>query len=370
MKGMIGVDIGATAVRAAEVVGVDQNGFAVVRRLAIVPIAEGAVVGGRIKNIEQVATALIRVVKEANLPRYGLVIGMATPDIALTKLILPASVRREERISAVLAAGQPIAPTFGLEESALATALTSVEPSGEGVSIATIDVVAVRQAELTAILAACKLAKITPRAVDLTGAALLRSLTRANPSYGEISTVVDIGATKITVSTREGLKLRSLRTLMGGGADLTRAIQTAVEENFEEAEKRKFGMRLNSGSNEQISNAYLDTSFTGERSPVDYVLSNAADLIVDAIGQAVEADAAENGSFTQGIALCGGSALLRGLKDRIQARVGVPVMIGRPWAEIEQNRKNSSYFRDGRTDPRILLSIAPAVGLALWREPA
>jgi type IV pilus assembly protein PilM len=370
MKGMIGIDIGATAVRAAEVVGVDSNGFAVVRRLAIAPIAEGAVVAGRVKNVEQVAAAMLRVLKESGLPRYGVVIGMATPDVALTRMLLPASVRREERIPALLAAGRPIAPTFGLDESALATSLAAVEPQSEGVPLATIDVAAARQAELDTVLAACRLAKITPRAVDLTGAALLRSLTRANPSYGEISTVVDIGATKTTVATREGLRLRSVRTIVGGGTDLTRALMVVTEDDFEAAEKRKMTMRLTTGAPSQISTTYFDTELGETRNAADTALSQAADLLVDAIGQAIEADAANHGSFTQGIALCGGSSLLRGLKDRLQSRVGVPVMIGRPWAEIEQNRKNATYIRDGRTDPRILLAIAPAVGLALWREPA
>lgn len=370
MKSIVGIDIGTTAVRAAEVVGVDANGFAVVRKLAIASMTEGAVQSGRVKSPEEVAMALIRVIKEGGFSKYGPVIGVSSPDVAITRISLPASVRKSERTSAIKASGRSIAATYGLEESVLSTSLNSVTPQDEGVPIATIDVASVRNIELEALMSACKIAKITPRAVDLTGAALLRSLTRANPQFGEISTVVDIGASKTTIVTREGLSMRSLRTINGGGIDLTRAIMTVLEDDFLAAEERKYGLRLNNTTAENLSTTYLDVDLSSRKSPLDTALSNAADLLVDAIGQAVEADAANYGTFTQGVALCGGSSLMKGLKDRIQARIGVPVMIGRPWAEIEQTRRNSIYFKDGRPDPKTLLSIAPAVGLGLWREPA
>ncbi|MFM7089075.1 MAG: pilus assembly protein PilM [Candidatus Paceibacterota bacterium] len=370
MKSIVGIDIGSTNVRAAEVVGVDANGFAVVRKLAISPVSDGAVQSGRVKNPEEVAMSLIRVIKEGGFSKYGPVIGISSPDVALTRISLPASVRKSERASAIKASGRSIAPTYGLEESVLSTSLIAVTAGDETMPTSTIDVASVRNIELEALLAACKIAKITPRAIDLTGAALLRSLTRANPQFGEVSTVVDIGATKTTIVTREGLSMRSLRTINGGGQDLTRAIMTVVDDDYRAAEERKHGLKLNNATMETLSTTYLDVDLSARKSPLDVALSNAADLLVDAIGQAVETDAANYGNFTQGIALCGGSSLMRGIKDRIQARVGVPVMIGRPWAEIEQTRRNSIYFKDGRPDPKVLLSIAPAVGLGLWREPA
>jgi type IV pilus assembly protein PilM len=369
MASMVGLDIGTTAVRVVEVAGVDASGFAVVTKIGIASLPEGAISGGRIKQPDQVAIAVVRALKEAGLSRYGLVVGTAHPDLAVAKMLIPASILREERLSAVRSLGRSIAPTFTLEESDLSSSLVSVEQSAEGIPTATVDIVAVLSTELEQIRTVCKLARLAPRAVDLTGAALLRSLTRANPAYGEIGTVVDLGASKVTIATRQGLHLRSLRTALGGGYDLTRAITAITGESFEDAEQKKYGMRLIAPT-ARATSSYVDDEFGArDTSPIDDALSGAVDLLVDTVAQSIESDAANHGSYTQGVTLCGGTALLRGLKDRLQSRVGVPVAIGRPWAEIERSKRNAAYFRDGMTDPRVLLSIAPAVGLALWRDP-
>ena len=369
---MIGMDVGTTAVRVVEIAGVGPDGFAVITRIGIAALPEGAVVGGRIRSPERVAYAMKRALRESGIPRYGIVLGMATPDVSMAKMLLPASVRREERLGAVTALGRPISPTLGLSDSALTTSLVEISQTTEGTPMATIDVVATRQSDLDALLEAARMARIVPRAVDLTGAALLRSLTRANASFGEVGTVVDIGATKVTVATRQGARLRSLRTTQGGGAELTRALMTVTGELFADAEERKLSMRLTSSENTRLTGGYVDDADEYQRavSPAQDVLNSACDMLVESIGQSIEADSANHGSYTQAVIMCGGTTLLRGLKDRLQARVGVPVAIGRPWVDVERTRRNAVYFVDGRPDPRVLLQIAPAAGLALWRDPS
>jgi len=171
--------------------------------------------------------------------------------------------------------------------------------------------------------------------------------------------------------------LRSLRTTVGAGSDLTRAIAGVTHETFAEAEERKYAMRLSSGGVRAggASAGYgaedgLSVLSQDGTSVVDMTLSSAVDVLVDTIAQSVETDAGNFGSLTQGVSLCGGTALLRGVKDRLQLRLGVPVSIGRPWADIERSRKNARFFVDGRPDPRVLLSLATATGLALWKEPS
>ena len=236
---MIGMDVGTTAVRVVEIAGVGPDGFAVITRIGIAALPEGAVVGGRIRSPERVAYAMKRALRESGIPRYGIVLGMATPDVSMAKMLLPASVRREERLGAVTALGRPISPTLGLSDSALTTSLVEISQTTEGTPMATIDVVATRQSDLDALLEAARMARIVPRAVDLTGAALLRSLTRANASFGEVGTVVDIGATKVTVATRQGARLRSLRTTQGGGAQAQHAPHISREHQTDRRLRRR-----------------------------------------------------------------------------------------------------------------------------------
>ena len=372
MSKMIGVDVGTTAVRAVEIAGVGPDGFAVITRIGIAQLPEGAVIAGRVRQPEIVGAAIARALKDGGISRYGVVLGMGTVDVTVTRMLLPASVRRDERIGAVRALGRPVGPTLDLSESVIGSSLVSVLATAEGVPMATVDIVAARQSDLDALLLAAKIAKVVPRAVDLTGAATLRALTRANPQFGEIGTVVDIGATKVTVTTRQGGVLRSIRTTNGGGLDLTRAIMNVTGESIAEAERRKLSMRLTAPDNGFMSGGYVDDAdeYRQSTSVVDDALNAAADILVETIGQSIEADSVNHGAFTQAVTMCGGTTLLRGLKDRLQGRVGVPVTIGRPWADVERTRRNAKYFIEGRPDPRILLSIAPATGLALWREPA
>lgn len=369
-KSLLGLDIGSTEVRVVEVAGVNLEGFAIVSRIGTAPLPVGAIHGGRIKKPEDVAIALISAFRSSGISRKGVIVGFGGPDVAIAKMMLPASVRQSERITTIKALGRPLSPGFSLEESVVSTSLVDIMQSPEGLPMATIDIAAVFSEELDIIRKVCKLARITPKAIDVTGAALLRSLTRANPMFGEVGTVVDVGATKLTVATRQGLFLRSLRTMVAGGSDLTRALVTATGESWDEAERRKFTMKLINSRRANVDSDYFEQDYTERRSSmIDDALSDAADILVDSIAQSIEVDAANNANFTQGVLLSGGSSLLRGFKDRLQARIGVPVAIGRPWAEVEPNRRNSMYFSDGKVDPRVLLKIAPAVGLALWREP-
>jgi Tfp pilus assembly PilM family ATPase len=375
------VDIGATMIRVVEVAGVDTEGFAVVSRVGLADLPEGAVSAGRVRSPRDVASALQQALRQAGVPRQGFILGLTTPDVALTRMAFPASVRSSERELSIRASGRPISTSLALDDSELATYLMgqSRPEEGDGMPMSTVGVVAALAEDVQALRDVCAVARCFPRAIDLSAAALLRSLVRVNPMAGEVGTVVDVGASKITVATRQGMFLRSVRTTVGGGQEITRALAGATGEPAEEAEERKMSMRLQAGAARPAASTFGYSPDEGVRADarqgteitmVDLTFSNAVDVIVDAIAQSVDIDASNHGSMTQGVSLCGGTALLRGLKDRLQYRLGVPVNIGRPWADLERSRRNAANFVDGRPDPKLLLSLSTAVGLALWREPS
>jgi type IV pilus assembly protein PilM len=378
MSRLVGVDIGSTAVRVAEVQGVDADGFALVSRMGVCPLPVGAVAAGRVRSPREVSVALVRALREAGVSRQGFVLGLASPEVALTTMVFPSSVRAAERDGAVRSMGRSISATFSLESSVLATYLAGTTPSADGLTMSTVGVAAALDEDIAALKNVCELARCSPRSIDLTGAALLRALTRVNPLATEVGTIVDIGATKVTVATRQGMYLRSLRTTAGAGDDITRAIAGVSRDSFESAEQQKLTMRLPrdrvAGYDRRATSYGLDDESQHEEArswtPVELSFSASADLLVDAIAQSVEADAANFASMTQGVTICGGTALLRGLKDRLQQRLGVPVSIARPWAEIERSKRNAPYFKEGKPDPRLLLTMSAAIGLALWKEPA
>lgn len=369
MKRMVGVDIGTTEVRAVEVAGVDSSGMAIITRIGLSAVPEGTIIGGRIKNPQALATALVKSLKKANLPSYGFVLNISSPDTAMTTINLPTSVRREERTSAIRALGRPLSASLPLDETVLAAQLISTFTSNDGVDINTIAVAGVLDSELDILKTACKMAKCKPRAIDFTGVALIRSLTRSKSASTEIATVVDIGASKTSISTRVGPHVRSLRVFPGAGIELTRSLLASYSGSFQDAEQAKIKMVLPSSAM-KISTAYSsDDEYRNDSDMTVGALSSSADVIIDTIAQAIDFDASTHGSYSQGIFITGGSSLLRGIKEKLQQRVGIPVVIGRPWADIERSKKNIDYFIDGKPDPFLLYKLSTAVGLALWKEP-
>jgi len=370
---LVGVDIGSTSVRAVEVAGVDVKGYALISRIGISPLPQGAVVAGRIRSPKDVSVALVRALRAAGLPRHGFVLGLTSPDLALTTMVVPASVRASEREGAIRAMGRPIGTTFSLEESRIATYLAGTTTTPEGLTMSTIGVAASLEEDIKALNSVCELARCAPRAIDLSAAGLLRSLIRVNAVSGEVGTIVDVGATKTLVATRQGMYLRSLRTTVGAGDEVTRAIVTVTRGSFEEAEQQKYAMKLTAARSGLAAGYGTDDdsyALSQRRSPVDSAFSGAVDMLVDAIAQSVEADAANFGSMSQRVTLTGGTALLHGFKSRLQQRLGIPVSTGRPWADIERSRRNAAFFKDGKIDPRFLVVLSCATGLALWKERA
>lgn len=365
----VGVDIGSTEVRVVKLAGIDADGFARIARFGTYPVREGAVVGGRIHHPQQVSISLARALKEAGVPRHGFVVGISSTDAAVTRIRLPGSIRPDERPAALRHLGVEVSPTVPLEAAALATNLLRDTVTAEGFVQHQLIVAAVPEADLEVLRTVCKLARCTPAAIDLAGAATARAYVRAAGGNREVGAIVDIGATRTTVITREGLDLRSLRSSLGGGADLTHAIADALGVSAEEAETRKRAMAvIGKSTTVPVGPVGFGASYVAdERAGAEQALVNAADLLVDQIAAHIELDAQVHGSMPAGVLLVGGGALMRGLKERVAKRVGVEVRIGRPWARLEPRGRNLAYLSHGKEDPALMLALATATGLALWR---
>jgi len=224
MSRSVGVDIGASEVRAVEVGGFDSHGLARVTRVGVAPLREGAVVGGRVRNPLLVSQALSKALREAGLSSYGFVLGLSSPDVAVGRLQLPAAIRAAERESAIRHRGQEIAPTVKLADAVISTSLAGIDTTGEGNTLANLVVAAAKREEVDVLRKVCQLVRCNPRAIDLSASALLRGLVRVDRSDSQVATVVDVGASKTMVVTRRGPHLRSLRVIPVGGINFTRAI--------------------------------------------------------------------------------------------------------------------------------------------------
>jgi len=376
MAKQVGVDIGSTSVRVVEVRGMDSRGYAIISRVGYAPMRENAVVGGRIRNAVAVSQALIRALKQAGAAPYGFVAGYSAPEAAVGRMMLPSALKGEERTKALRTMDRQVSASLRLEDSTVSLNEIRRFSTADGVSMTAIVVAAAAREEVEQLRQVFKLAKCAPRALDLAGAANMRALVRTNPDGNEVHTVVDIGATKTSIATRQGPHLRSLRQIPVGGSAFTRSIMGVTGDSRAEAEARQKIVSLVDrplSAPVETSTGYgstgrLDEDATEKQTLLDEAVSRVADDLVEQIASSIENDASNYGnSFTQGVVLCGATAQIPGLRERLSQRLGVPVQLGRPWATLERNRSNLLYLRDGQEDPRMMMELTTAIGLALWR---
>lgn len=374
MKRMVGVDLGATAVRVAEVAGIDTQGFAIVTRAGFSPVKDGSIVGGKIIDPQQVALALQRALKAAGVSRRGFILGFSSSDTGVSRVSLPTSIKPSERENAIRMSGHVVSSNISLSDAIITTQPIGTEIS-DGFPVVTLAVGAASKADIDTLKAVCKLAGCEPRALDFSGAALLRALTRSTPDAQEVATVVDIGSSKVTIATRSGLHMVSLRTFTGGGLEISRSLMEVTNESFEDVERRKFQMRVPASyQNASGLVSYLEEepSLTAEERLIkasEKALSAAAESLIESIAQPIEGDSSLIGELPQGITLVGGTSRLRGVKDKLQQRIGIPVVVGKPWLRLERSQRNALFFQGGQEDPVAVMDLTVAVGLALWKEP-
>ena len=367
----VGLDLGSTGVRAVKLRGVDAEGFAVIERFAIVPLKSDAIVGGKIRNPQLVAQAAKRALREVKASSGDVVVGLTAAEQGIGRIALPSSIRQSERVSTIRNMQAQIAAAVPIADAALSPNFVREETTADGRRVAALIVAAALEQDVDLLAKVCQMSGFDARAVDLAAAGTLRALVRDIPGSRDNATIVDIGATTTTVITREGLYVKSARGFAGGGNDLTRAIAGAAREGLEDAERRKLSLRLPTQLS-AVSSGYGglgdddDLTRLAAETAVERALGTAADVLVDQISQTVESDAGSNP--THSIALCGQTALLRGFKERLQRRLGAEVRIGHPWARLERSKHNADHFHQGREDPRLMLALATAVGLALWRD--
>ncbi len=369
----VGVDIGSTAVRVVEVSAVGADGFAQIRRAASVPVPAEAIAAGKIRQPVLVGQALAAALSEAGVPRSGFVLGATTSVVALSRQEIPTAVMPHEREMMLRNSNTPISPLIKTPEAALALSeVRRIPATGDRQEVALINVAAVPREEMETLARICRLAGADPRTVDMPASGLFRSMVRFAPGEPEsvISTIVDVGATKILVATREGRHLRSVRLVGGASADITRSLMALIPvENpddpaeelarFQAAEAQKARIRV------ELGGLGVDTGYgrvqtkQATSTSAEEIINNGASQMIEKILRAVASDADTHGRrLTQGVQLTGGGARMRGFAEALQTRLGVPVVLTAPWARPAKELPAGTRVEDYST----------AIGLALWRN--
>ena len=340
---IVGVDIGNDVVRAVEVADFDKPNPTVLRyRQAALPV--GAVLRGEVAEPNTVAEALKQLWKSGGFTSKRVVLGVGNQRVFARELTVPKAPLKHIRESLPFQV-QDMLPV------PVADALLDFYPIAEvgtdhGPGIRGLLVAAVKEAVLNQVTAA-RLAGLTVEDVDLIPFALTRVLI-SRPGVRGGAVLIDIGAnTTSVVMTAEGVP-QFVRIIPAGGEDVTRALQSSLGLNADDAgsAKRRLGLSAEVGpADSEIAEVIHRT--TGEllnslRNTVSFFANTRPDR---PIGR---------------IVLGGGGSLLGGLDEHLSHVTGLPVSMGDALAAVRLSRKLTAA--DLRRDR---VAIGTALGLAV-----
>lgn len=306
----IGLDIGSTAVRIAEVSEGDRPA---VLRLGQVPLPLGAVESGEVRIADQVSAAIDRLRHVSGINGNEVFIGVQNTKVVVRVVSIPWLPEKELRAALGFQA-QEFLP-MSADEAVIDCELLA-EEQVDGQRRQRLLLVAAQRLAVNDEILAIEDAGLTPIGVDLAPFAAVRSL--ADGASEGVEAVVDIGGHVTSVTMHQAGTVRLVRVLPIGGRNVTSTIakNLGIEEAAAELLKR--------GENDPSSGESLDRVLAREAA-----LEGARPL-VEEIASTIEFSIRQESGLEIGrIVLTGGGSHLDGLTDLLDTRLHIPVERGR-----------------------------------------
>jgi type IV pilus assembly protein PilM len=327
----VGLDIGSSAVRAAEVTS--DGGSGRVSRFAQVGLPSGAVVEGEVRDQAVVASAIKRLWAEGGFAKRDVVVGISSQRSMVRQVEMPRMNPNELRSALRYEMGDLL--PIPVEQAVFDfVELGPGRPKGDGGETTQVLLVVAQREIVMEHIDVVRRAGLKVRAVDSSPLALLRAV----PPGGEgLEVVVSLGAQLVVVAVREGTTPRFLRTVTRGDQSFAGARQESVGAMAgAPATARTTGSPAAAGK--------LDPTVEEVRGSIEYFLAYA------------------QGAQLEGLALTGGAARGPGVGERFAKVLGMPVrpaVIGLEYDAAELDLGEAQL-------KEATLRWGAAVGLALW----
>ncbi|MGH2675630.1 MAG: type IV pilus assembly protein PilM [Actinomycetota bacterium] len=319
-KGRIGLDIGSTAVRAAEVaLGGDQPSLV---RAAQVPLPSGAVQSGEVRDVEAVAQAVRELWGRGGFKARQATMGVGNQRVVVREVTVPALPPKELSQSLPFQV-QDLIP-IPVDEAVLDYDVLE-ELEQEGARMMRLLVVAAQRQMINQMVDCAVRAKVEPVGVDLVPFALIRSVGQDEGLGLEESDVggeaiVDVGADVTNICVHDRGVARFVRILPSGGRDVTVAMATSLGIPEEDAEALKRGQPVEAGP---------------PASEVEGIRRTRVANLVDEIRSSLDFYRAQTpGAEVSRVLVTGGGSKLPGLVELLDERVDAQVDRGHAFAKV------------------------------------
>lgn len=350
-KGLVGLDIGTSAVRAAEVsVGADS---ATLHRFGQIALPDGAVRDGEIVDGEAVTAAIKQLWRQVRFSNKRVAIGVANQRLVVRQVELPWLPEKELRKSLAFQVSEFI--PMPIEQAVLDFDAPEEFTDDEGRRMLRVLLVAAGKDMVLAAIDAVTRAGLQAVRVDLTPFAILRSLGGGGSALGLDSdgeAIIDVGADVTNIVVHRGGQPRFVRVLMLGGRDLTDAMAERMGVDMADAEAAKLTMQLPAGP------------ATPDTHPAGRALDAAANQWIDELRQSLDYYMSQPGSVRiRRLVLTGGGSQLDGLPQRVATGTRLPVVVASPLSGLQLGRTGLENDQLAQVEAR----MAVPVGLALGR---
>jgi type IV pilus assembly protein PilM len=340
---VVGLDIGTTAVRAAEVSV--RRGQVVLERIGQAGLPDGAVIDGEVVDAAAVAIAIKDLWRRTRIGSRRVMLGVANQRVVVRLVDLPWMEPSELRSSLAFQASDYL--PIPVDQTELDYAVIGEHESSTGQRLLRVLLVAAQKDMLAGHLEAVRAAGLQPVGIDLNAIALLRSLGPV-AGFGEgAEALVDVGARITNLVIHDGGTLRFVRILLMGGEDVTLTLQRVLEMDHDAAERAKLA-----------ASAGHDVAREAHE-----LVEQRLEVIVEEVRGSLEfyrsqADATELAR----VVVSGGGSLLGPLVEHLQAATGVPVERGRTLAGVRVGRLNLDAERLAELEPTLAIPVGLALG--------
>lgn len=344
MPAAIGLDIGSSAVRAAQV-GHGRRG-SVLERFGQVQLPVGAVADGEIGDPDIVVDALRQLWRSFRFSGRAVTLGLANQQVIVRRLELPYMTEEELRSSLPLQVDGAI--PIAVDDAVLDFCMLG-ETHGDGDDgqrQIRILLVAAQRHIVDELLDVVGRARLDVTGIDLDAFAVLRALTPPGLiGDGEGEMVVDVGGSLTDIVVHRNGTPHFVRTVLFGGETVTRGLMEDLQVDHDTAEELKL----------------LDGLDLDERDEVAVHVRNQSQRLVDEIRGSVDYCAAQRDiPRVSRIVLTGGASQMSELPAQLADGLSLDIMTASPLDSL-------AGVRDA--DDETLAAAAPflsvAVGLAM-----
>jgi type IV pilus assembly protein PilM len=340
-KGLVGLDIGSSSVKAVELQG--KPGSLALLNLGFENLQPDTVVDGQIMELNDVSNVVAGIFSGHQFKTDRVVAGVSGSSVIVKNIIVPQMTREELEESIDWHAEEHI--PFEISDVSLDYMVVGSNPDSLQVLMA-----ACKRDFIANLRQAIQLAGKQPAIIDVDAFALQNCYEiNYEPPDNLIVALLNVGASTMNINILKGVRSVFTRDVSVGGNQYTALLQKELGLTYEQAEAVKRGGAPPSHV---------------ESVDIDGVLETVSDMLALEISKTFDfyrATADDSGAAVQKILISGGGSKLKNLPEFLSHRFEMPVERLDPFRQIKVDgrRFDPDYMRE------VVPEMAVAVGLAL-----